>query len=140
MTLSGLFIELNARARARSLMDSGSWRELVGPFERIESPWLLPEQGIVPQSDDGCVVHKGKIAAKPAVVVALEGGFQAGSTGEVSGAKITARSISRPGIRKMVRTPPRFCCWKRAACARCAATGGCGFRVEILAQWAIFYT
>lgn len=70
-------------------MDSGSWRELVGPFERIESPWL-PEQGIAPQSDDGCVVLKGKIAAKPAVVVALEGGFQAGSMGEVSGAKMTA--------------------------------------------------
>jgi malonate decarboxylase beta subunit len=83
------FIELKARARAQSLMDSGSWRELVGPFERIESPWL-PEQGIAPQSDDGCVVLKGKIAGKPAVVVALEGGFQGGSTGEVSGAKMTA--------------------------------------------------
>jgi malonate decarboxylase beta subunit len=83
------FIELKARARAQSLMDSGSWRELVGPFERIESPWL-PAQGIAPQSDDGCVVLKGKIAGKPAVVVALEGGFQGGSTGEVSGAKMTA--------------------------------------------------
>ncbi|MGC2223680.1 MAG: biotin-independent malonate decarboxylase subunit beta [Methylocella sp.] len=83
------FIELNARARAQSLMDSGSWRELVDPFERIESPWL-PEQGIAPQSDDGCVVLKGTIAGKPAVIVALEGGFQAGSMGEVSGAKMTA--------------------------------------------------
>jgi malonate decarboxylase beta subunit len=83
------FIELDARARAQSLMDSGSWRELVGPFDRIESPWL-PEQGIAPQSDDGCVVLKGTIAGKPAVVIALEGGFQAGSMGEVSGAKMTA--------------------------------------------------
>lgn len=83
------FIELDARSRARSLMDPGSWRELVGPFERIESPWL-PEQSITPQSDDGCVVLKGKIATKPAVVVALEGGFQAGSMGEVSGAKMSA--------------------------------------------------
>ena len=49
------FIELDARARAQSLMDSGSWRELVGPFDRIESPWL-PAQGIAPQFDDGCVV------------------------------------------------------------------------------------
>ena len=70
-------------------MDPGSWRELVGPFERVESPWL-PEQGIAPQSDDGCVVLKGKIVGKPAVVVALEEGFQAGSMGEVSGAKMTA--------------------------------------------------
>ena len=28
------FIELDARARAQSLMDPGSWRELVGPFDR----------------------------------------------------------------------------------------------------------
>jgi malonate decarboxylase beta subunit len=83
------FIELNARARAQSLMDADSWRELVGPFERIESPWL-PEQGIAPQSDDGCVVLKGTIGGKPAVVIALEGKFQAGSMGEVSGAKMTA--------------------------------------------------
>ncbi len=33
---------------------------------------------------------KGQIGGKPAVVVALEGGFQAGSMGEVSGAKMTA--------------------------------------------------
>src|SRR5580658_8090843 len=83
------FIELDARARAQSLMDPGSWWELVGPFDRIESPWL-PEQGIAPQSDDGCVVLKGTIAGKPAVVIALEGGFQAGSMGEVSGTKMTA--------------------------------------------------
>jgi malonate decarboxylase beta subunit len=83
------FIELDARSRAQSLMDPGSWRELVGPFDRIESPWL-PEQGIAPQSDDGCVVLKGTIGGKPAVVIALEGKFQAGSMGEVSGAKMTA--------------------------------------------------
>jgi malonate decarboxylase beta subunit len=83
------FIELDARARAQSLMDSGSWRELVSPFDRVESPWL-PKQGIAPQFDDGCVVLKGTIAGEPAVVIALEGGFQAGSMGEVSGAKMTA--------------------------------------------------
>jgi malonate decarboxylase beta subunit len=83
------FIELDARARAQSLLDPGSWREVVGPFERIESPWL-PMQGIAPQSDDGCVVLKGAIAGEPTVVIALEGGFQAGSMGEVSGAKMSA--------------------------------------------------
>jgi malonate decarboxylase beta subunit len=82
------FIELDARARAQSLMDPGSSRELVGPFDRLESPWL-PLQGIAPQSDDGCVVLKGKIAGAPSVVIALEGGFQAGSMGEVSGAKMS---------------------------------------------------
>jgi malonate decarboxylase beta subunit len=83
------FIELNARERAQCLMDSDSWRELVGAFDRIESPWL-PAQGIAPQSDDGCVVLKGTVAGKAVVVIALEGGFQAGSMGEVSGAKMSA--------------------------------------------------
>src|SRR5271168_3257744 len=83
------FIELDARERAQSLMDSGSWRELVGPFDRIESPWLTA-QGIAPQSDYGCVVLKGTVAGEAVVVIALEGGFQAGSMGEVSGAKMTA--------------------------------------------------
>lgn len=82
------FIELDARARAQSLMDPGSWRELVGPFDRMESPWL-PLQGIAPQSDDGCVVLKGVIAGEPSVVIALEGGFQGGSMGEISGAKMS---------------------------------------------------
>ena len=83
------FIELDGRARAQSLFDEGTWRELVGPFDRIESPWL-PMQGVAPQADDGCIAIKGKIAGKPAVVVSLEGAFQGGSIGEVSGAKMTA--------------------------------------------------
>jgi malonate decarboxylase beta subunit len=83
------FIELNARERANALVDAGSARELLGPFDRIESPWLAA-QGITPQADDGCVVIKGKIAGQAAVVTALEGAFQGGSIGEVSGAKMTA--------------------------------------------------
>jgi len=47
-------------------------------------------QGVTPQEDDGCVVMKGKIAGQAAVVVALEGAFQGGSMGEVSGEKMTA--------------------------------------------------
>ena len=62
------FIELNARARAKALLDEGSDRELLGPFERIASPWLAM-QGITPQSDDGCVVMKGAIDGSPVVVV-----------------------------------------------------------------------
>jgi len=82
------FIELHARERASTLFDNGTARELVGPFDRIESPWL-PLQGVTPQADDGCVVMKGKISGRDAVVVALEGAFQGGSLGEVSGAKLT---------------------------------------------------
>jgi malonate decarboxylase beta subunit len=83
------FIELHARERARALFDPGTARELVGPFDRVESPWL-PLQGVTPQSDDGCVVMKGRIGGRPAVAAALEGAFQGGSLGEVSGAKMTA--------------------------------------------------
>jgi malonate decarboxylase beta subunit len=83
------FIELNGRGRAQSLFDQGTWKELVGPFDRIESPWL-PMQDITPQTDDGCIVIKGKIAGKPVAAIALEAAFQGGSIGEVSGAKMTA--------------------------------------------------
>src|SRR5271155_2350666 len=83
------FIELHARERATALLDAGTSRELLGPFDRVESPWLAM-QGVTPQADDGCVVMKGKIAGQAAVVVALEGAFQGGSMGEVSGEKMTA--------------------------------------------------
>ncbi|MCZ2996084.1 biotin-independent malonate decarboxylase subunit beta, partial [Acinetobacter baumannii] len=82
-------MELSARQRARKLLDAGTFRELLGPFDRIMSPWLEP-QGIVPQADDGMVVAKGQINCQPAVVVAIEGSFQGGSMGEVSGAKMAA--------------------------------------------------
>jgi malonate decarboxylase beta subunit len=83
------FIELDARERAKALFDEGTSRELVCPFDRVKSPWLSM-QGVTPQEDDGCVVMKGKIAGQAALVVALEGAFQGGSIGEVSGAKMTA--------------------------------------------------
>ncbi|EPM2891064.1 biotin-independent malonate decarboxylase subunit beta [Enterobacter hormaechei] len=83
------FIELKARQRVQALLDDGSYRELLDPFEGIISPWLGP-QGIVPQADDGMVVAKGTINGQPAVVVAIEGTFQGGSMGEVSGAKMAA--------------------------------------------------
>ena len=81
------FTELSARERACGLLDRGTFRELIGPFERLESPHLEP-QGIVPQSDDGAVVARGTMDGEPAVVVAIESAFQGGGIGEVSGAKI----------------------------------------------------
>jgi len=83
------FIELSARDRAKALLDEGTYRELLGPFERLESPWL-PMQGVVPQSDDGLIVARGTLSGKDSVILAIEGRFQGGSTGEVSGAKIAA--------------------------------------------------
>ncbi|WP_249679309.1 biotin-independent malonate decarboxylase subunit beta [Pseudomonas abieticivorans] len=81
------FIELGARQRARALLDTGTFRELIDPFERVMSPWL-PLQGVVPQADDGVVIAKGTIDGKPVVLAAIEGAFQGGSLGEVGGAKI----------------------------------------------------
>lgn len=40
------FIELRARERAHALLDDGSYRELLDPFDGIMSPWL-GAQGIV---------------------------------------------------------------------------------------------
>ncbi|MEE2978001.1 MAG: biotin-independent malonate decarboxylase subunit beta [Pseudomonadota bacterium] len=81
------FIERDARRRAIALLDPGTFRELLDPFEQLTSPWL-PRQGIVTQADDGVVVARGTLGGHPAVVLAIEGAFQGGSMGEVSGAKI----------------------------------------------------
>ncbi|MDQ8372155.1 biotin-independent malonate decarboxylase subunit gamma [Enterococcus faecium] len=81
------FVELNARERVNALLDNG--RELIGPFDQIIAP-SLPAQGIVPESDDGIVVSRGTINGKQAVVIAMEGKFQGGGIGEISGAKIVA--------------------------------------------------
>ena len=45
------FVELGARQRAKALLDAGSFRELLDPFQRVMSPWLS-RQGVVPQADD----------------------------------------------------------------------------------------
>lgn len=81
------FVELGARQRAKALLDAGTFRELIDPFQRVMSPWL-GRQGVVPQADDGVIIAKGSIGGMPVVVAAIEGNFQGGSLGEVGGAKI----------------------------------------------------
>ncbi|HEN9570508.1 TPA: biotin-independent malonate decarboxylase subunit beta [Acinetobacter baumannii] len=81
------FIELSARERAKALLDEGTFRELLDPFARVMSPWLV-QQNIVPQADDGVVIAKGTIQEQPIVLISIEGLFQGGSLGEVGGAKI----------------------------------------------------
>jgi malonate decarboxylase beta subunit len=80
-------IEMRARQRARAILDPGSFRELLGPFDRMESPWL-PLEGIVPESDDGVIVARGQLGGRAAVIMAIEGAFQGGGMGEVSASKI----------------------------------------------------
>ncbi|MCS3837796.1 malonate decarboxylase beta subunit [Pseudomonas sp. JAI111] len=81
------FVELGARQRAKALLDAGTYRELLDPFQRVMSPWLS-RQGVVPQADDGVVIAKGSIDGLPVVIAAIEGAFQGGSLGEVGGAKM----------------------------------------------------
>jgi len=81
------FVELSARARVEQLLDTGTGRELLGPFERLTSPWLAL-QDIVAQSDDGVVISRGQIDGVEVVMAAIEPAFQGGSMGEVGGAKI----------------------------------------------------
>jgi malonate decarboxylase beta subunit len=85
--INSSFVELKARERAKAVLDAGTFRELLGPFDRIESPHLAA-QDIVPASDDGMIVARGLIAGEPAVVIAMEGAFQGGGIGEVAGAKL----------------------------------------------------
>ena len=97
------FLELDALARARALLDVGSVRVLCGPFERLESPWLEP-QDVTPQSDDGVVIARGAIAGTRVVIASIEQQFQGGGIGEVSGMKISqalrlAAADSRAGTR-----------------------------------------
>ena len=100
------FVELTARERAHALLDAGSGTELVGPFDRLHSVWL-EMQNIVPQEDDGVVVVHGRIDGQPAVVVAIEGGFQGGSMGEVAGQKIVcALELARLDHEKGIPTRP----------------------------------
>lgn len=86
MKISKSFTELSARERAKALLDAGSGRELLGPFSHLKSPHLL-KQGIVAQNDDGMIVMKGRFCENDAVVIAMEGTFQGGGIGEISGAK-----------------------------------------------------
>ncbi|PJN91717.1 biotin-independent malonate decarboxylase subunit beta [Bacillus sp. mrc49] len=85
--LTNSFVECSGRERAMKLLDAGTGKELLGPFDGMESPHLEP-QGIVPQSDDGVIVVKGTVHGHEALVISIEGKFQGGGIGEVSGAKI----------------------------------------------------
>lgn len=79
-------VESGARERAFHLLDEGSGQEILGPYDRFESPHL-EAQNIVPQYDDGMIIVKGTIEGRAALVISIEGSFQGGGIGEVSGAK-----------------------------------------------------
>jgi malonate decarboxylase beta subunit len=83
------YAERCARERARALLDPHTFREILGPFERVGSPYLAV-QDIAPQSDDGVVLARGTVGGVSACVAATEGRFLGGAIGEVGGTKIAA--------------------------------------------------
>lgn len=91
------YLELTARARVAALVDSGSFRELCAPTERIRSPHLA-ELGLPRAFDDGIIVGDAQIKGRTVMIAAQEGGFMGGAVGEVHGAKLTGlllRAVDR---------------------------------------------
>ena len=70
------FTELSAREGGCAARP-GTFRELIGPFERLESPHLEP-QGVVPACDDGVVVARGDSTARGRSCSPSRGSFQGG--------------------------------------------------------------
>ncbi|MCP0887775.1 biotin-independent malonate decarboxylase subunit beta [Ligilactobacillus sp. WILCCON 0076] len=87
--MNNSLLELNARERAVALLDKDTAQELIGPFDNIISPHLIP-QNIVPESDDGVIIMKGQLKHLNCVIISIEGSFQGGGIGEVGGAKIVS--------------------------------------------------
>lgn len=82
------YYEADARARIAGLLDAGSFREFLGPAQRVISPHLA--QLDQPAAfDDGIVVGEGRLRDKHVLVAAQQGEFMGGGVGEVHGAKLT---------------------------------------------------
>ncbi|MCC7568857.1 MAG: biotin-independent malonate decarboxylase subunit beta [Candidatus Methanofastidiosa archaeon] len=81
------FYQATARERAIGLVDEGTFREFLGPRDKMVSPHLIV-LGEAVEFDDGITVGVGKIGAHPVFVVSQEGKFVGGALGEVNGAKM----------------------------------------------------
>jgi malonate decarboxylase beta subunit len=82
------FYRATARERAAGLVDDGTFRELLGPMDKIVSPHL-PQLGEAVQFDDGMVTGIGLLGVRPVFLISMEGTFLGGGIGEVNGAKMT---------------------------------------------------
>lgn len=79
--------EATARRRLAGVLDRGSFRELLGPAERVTSPHLAA-LGLPVAFDDGVIVGAGLLGGAPVLAGSQEGGFMGGAVGEVHGAKL----------------------------------------------------
>ena len=81
------FLAANSRQRAQGIVDGGTFTELAGPEDKLQSPHL-PILGEAVAFDDGIVTGVGLIGKRPIFVISQEGRFIGGSIGEVNGAKM----------------------------------------------------
>jgi malonate decarboxylase beta subunit len=82
------YYEASARERLAGVLDRGSFRELLPPSERMQSPHLR-QLGVPGAFDDGIIVGEGLLDGRLVLAASQEGGFMGGSVGEVHGAKLT---------------------------------------------------
>lgn len=80
--------EATARRRLAGILDPGTFREILGPAERVTSPHLAALD--LPVSfDDGVVVGSGLLGGQAVLAASQEGNFMGGGVGEVHGAKLS---------------------------------------------------
>jgi malonate decarboxylase beta subunit len=79
--------EQSARGRIEALLEPGTFREFLGPEQRVLSPHLL-QFNLPPAFDDGLIVGSGRVRDQRILVAAQEGRFMGGAIGEVHGAKL----------------------------------------------------
>src|SRR5580698_3477555 len=95
--------QATARQRLAGLLDVNSFKEFLGPTERMQSPHLhlfdLPAA-----FDDGVVIGRGKLDGKDVFVAAQEGQFMGGTFAEVSGAKIVGLLRAARDHKELPRT------------------------------------
>ena len=81
------FYERTARHRITSLVDQGSFSEILPPGTVELSP-NLKALDIPGSFDDGVIIGKANIIGTPVHVIAQEGQFMGGAVGEIHGAKV----------------------------------------------------
>ena len=86
-TIQKSFYEKTARTRISSIVDKGSFQEILKPGSIPVSP-NLASLDIVGSFDDGVIIGQATIQDAPIYMIAQEGKFMGGAVGEIHGAKI----------------------------------------------------
>jgi len=86
-TIQKSFYEKTARNRIASIVNKGSFQEILKPGSIPVSP-NLASLDIVGSFDDGVIIGQATIQNAPIYMIAQEGKFMGGAVGEIHGAKI----------------------------------------------------